>query len=70
MLRVGQMSALWNVAQETNLTFNLVGLFRGRWGLVGGRGAPRVRRMQQHSLAKRGMQLTRTRARKHAPANR
>lgn len=26
MLRVGQLSALWNVAQETNLTFNLVRL--------------------------------------------
>jgi hypothetical protein len=25
MLRMGQLSALWNVAQETNLTFNLVG---------------------------------------------
>ena len=24
MLRVGQLSALWNVAHETNLTFNLV----------------------------------------------
>lgn len=31
MLRMGQLSALWNVAHETNLTFNLVREYRSSW---------------------------------------